>query len=627
MKLRKLEIHNIASIEDAVIDFEASPLAESNVVLITGETGSGKSTILDAICLALYATTPRMNNTEMDGKWQENDVDEMDITDTMQLMRKNTNEAYVRLSFLGSDGNEYNAEWSVFRKTKKLNRTWLLKNLTRPEASPQEGNGKGSAKDNEIKQAIQAAVGLTFDQFCRTTMLAQGEFTRFLKSSNKEKAAILEKITNTEQYARIGAKVFDLTHRKYEKEMNDVDPAKKEQQPLPAEKRKELEERIKAIVEQSKSLNAQLEAEQNKETWLSTEQTLLANQKDAQDKLLHAKAGMETSDFKAKQQNVTDWDSTEEARKYLTAIKAANETIQLENQNIQRLQASYIRMLNGQEFIHQKINSVSADIQKIEEEINAEGGQPASLEELDRQKDAALTLIGNIDTAKAHVKNYFDKKRERGTEQSRLDELKKKIEEQSKQYEDLKPKVDAANADFKERDAQYERLNLAVDTLAQKLREKLKLGKRCPICGQQVQSLDAVPHEQELRDIVKEAQKKRDEAKKNYDDLLRQQNACVIWLNQNIPTYDKDLKAFNEDKSLDKAKNDALISLDKCNIKQLDEHTDEVLEQAKINANEQKAIIDDKIKRTKYRDGLQRTLDNLKKDQESIEPIVKQMCP
>ena len=93
MKLKKLEIHNIASIEDAVIDFEAKPLSESNVILITGETGAGKSTILDAICLTLYATTPRMNNTEMDGKWQENDADEMNVTDTLQLMRKNTAEA------------------------------------------------------------------------------------------------------------------------------------------------------------------------------------------------------------------------------------------------------------------------------------------------------------------------------------------------------------------------------------------------------------------------------------------------------------------------------------------------------------------------------------------------------
>ena len=201
MKLKKLEIHNIASIEDAVIDFEAKPLVDSNVILITGETGAGKSTILDAICLTLYATTPRMSNSEMDGTWQENDTDKLDITDTLQLMRKGTTEAYARLSFLGSDGNAYEAEWHAERKKKNLSRTWSLKNLSHPQASPMVGNGKGGGKDKEIVAAIQAAVGLTFDQFCRTTMLAQGEFTRFLKSGKKEQATILEKITNTEQYA------------------------------------------------------------------------------------------------------------------------------------------------------------------------------------------------------------------------------------------------------------------------------------------------------------------------------------------------------------------------------------------------------------------------------------------
>ena len=68
MKLRQLNIHNIASIEDAVIHFDKEPLSNSEVFLITGITGSGKSTILDAICLCLYADTPRLDNTSMEGE-------------------------------------------------------------------------------------------------------------------------------------------------------------------------------------------------------------------------------------------------------------------------------------------------------------------------------------------------------------------------------------------------------------------------------------------------------------------------------------------------------------------------------------------------------------------------------
>lgn len=624
MKLKKLEIHNIASIENAVIDFEASPLAQSNVILITGETGSGKSTILDAICLALYATTPRMNNTEMDGKWQENETDNLDIMDTLQLMRKNTEKAYARLSFQGSDGIDYIAEWHVERKTKNLNRVWSLKNITHREASPLIGNGKGSTKDNEIKQAIQDAVGLTFDQFCRTTMLAQGEFTQFLKSSNKEKAAILEKITNTEQYARIGAKVYELTS-KYKKEMEEVDPSEKEKELLPSDKRNELESRIKEIEKEQNSMGEQRDAEQKKVSWLLTEKNYRTKKTEAEVKLNESQAAKQEEEFKTKQQNVQDWDSTEDARKCLSTINDANVTIQEANQTIQRLQASYIKLLNGQEYIHQKINSISGEIQTIDDEINAEGGQPVSLEELDTQKDDVLTLIGNIGTAKAHLKTYFTKMQERSNAQTKLEELKKKIEEQSKQNEDLKPQVEAANLKFKEWDAQYERLNLAVDTLAQKLRENLKMGKRCPICGQQVQSLDAIPHEQELQNIVQEAQRKRDEAKRLFDRLKEQQNSYIIWLNQNAPSYDKDLKAFNEDKSLDEARNEALKSLGKCNIKQLDGQPKEALEQVEINANKQKNAIDNKINRLKRRENLQWDLNNLKGEKKNIDSSLYQM--
>ena len=624
MKLKKLEIHNIASIEDAVIDFEAKPLSDSNVILITGETGAGKSTILDAICLALYATTPRMNDSEMDGKWEENDTDTLDITDTMQLMRKNTLEAYTRLSFFGNDGNTYMAEWHVARKKKKLERTWSLNNETHPEASPQPGNGKGSGKDKEMAEAIQAAVGLTFDQFCRTTMLAQGEFTRFLKCSNKEKAAILEKITNTEQYAKIGAKVYDLTHNKYEDEKDAVDP-KKMKQSLPKEERKALEENIQAIGPRLASLINQLETAQKKEIWLSTEKNLLDNQKKAQDALEQAQKALETDEFKATVKDVGDWDGTEDARNSMIAIQSAEKTIISANQTLQQLQPRYVTLLNGRAFIHQEVDNLTGQLEKINDEINAEGGQPVPLEELKKQKDDALTLMGDIGTTKVRVEAYFTKVKDREKEQTKLEEKKKDIEKTSQWLNNLKPKVDEAKTQYESLEKEYERLNLAINTLAEKLRANLQVNHKCPICGQAVKSLDTVPHEQQLQDIVAEAKAKRDTAKKLYDDLSDQQNKGVIWLKQNVPAYEKEKEAFDNDQSLQTAWKAAMDALAKCNITALDEHTTEAIEQAKGKVETKKSDLEKKIARAEKQDKLQHRLDDLKKVAGNVEPSLNKM--
>ena len=152
------------------------------------------------------------------------------------------------------------------------------------------------------------------------------------------------------------------------------------------------------------------------------------------------------------------------------------------------------------------------------------------------------------------------------------------------------------------------------------------MNHKCPICGQAVKSLDSVPHEKQLQAIVAQAKKKRDDAKQLFDDLSDKYNKCTIWLNQNVPTYNKDVQAFNEDKSLNKAKDDVLLSLGKCDIKTLDEHTNEVLEQAKKKAEEQKENLEVKITRAKNREKLQRDFDDLKKDKDIIEPSLNQMC-
>ena len=125
MKLQQLIIKNLASIEEATIDFEHGPLAEESIFLICGETGAGKSTILDAICLALYNDTPRMQRSPKEkytdvGHTFSDKKEEINIDDVRQLMRRNTAEAWVELSFIGSNEIPYLARWYVAKARKKV---------------------------------------------------------------------------------------------------------------------------------------------------------------------------------------------------------------------------------------------------------------------------------------------------------------------------------------------------------------------------------------------------------------------------------------------------------------------------------------------------------------------------
>ena len=312
--------------------------------------------------------------------------------------------------------------------------------------------------------------------------------------------------------------------------------------------------------------------------------------------------------------NVQDWDRTADARNWLSDIREAKKTIHHADQTIQQLQSRYLTLLNGQAFIHQTIASITEQIKKINDEIQAEGDKQVSANELGQQKEEVLTMIGNIRVAKAEVKTYFDKQTAREKTQKELEEKVHTISKTTKQLEGLLPKVEEAKKDYEGLDKEYERLNLAVDTLAEKLRENLQVNHKCPICGQAVHSLDTVPHEEQLQAIVTQAKKKRDDAKKVFDELNNQQNNYTIWLKQNKSAYDNELKAFQEDQSLSKAKEAALRSLEKCQITQLEEHTDGALEQSMKKAEQQKTDLEKKIKRAMNCENLQRNLDDLTKN-------------
>ncbi|MEI3156413.1 MAG: AAA family ATPase [Muribaculaceae bacterium] len=241
MKLKTLDIENIASFEKASVDFDNGPLGNADIFLINGETGSGKSTLLDAICLALYDNTPRMNAGGRGDK--ENMPDNITYGNPMRLLRLNTNQGLVRLIF-EAYGDNWEALWTVRRIRErrrkkdeepgtKLKREWTLTNLRTRETMTQI---------REINTAVARLTGLDFGQFCRTTMLSQGEFAAFLKSDVDEKAALLQKITGLDKFEKAGKKIFAITSakdriRQAAKERRDALVA----QALSGERRAELE--------------------------------------------------------------------------------------------------------------------------------------------------------------------------------------------------------------------------------------------------------------------------------------------------------------------------------------------------------------------------------------------------
>ena len=448
MKLQKLIIHNIASIEHAEIDFEAEPLASSEVFLITGKTGAGKTTILDAICLALYNNTPRLESKYFDDKIVDNQ-DLMQANDKRQLMRKNTAEAWVELTFTGSNGIPYKASWYVALGRKKIgqkiqDKQWNLTNLK---------DNTTMTKTNEITTEIQAAIGLDFSQFCRTTMLAQGEFTRFLRSKDDEKAAILEKITGASIYSKIGAKIFEL-HREKKQDWQNALNKIADTPTLSDEEITNRNEELKHLTEQENTLKVEKEASLGKLQWLKANTDNIAAVETAKKEHEAALATISSEEFSIRKQLVSDWNATINARQWNDEAQKASENIALQEAALKSLSADFVTLLGGQKYASERKNELEKQKSEADSFLESESGMRSVYENL----QTILSNISSITKNEGEIDKYTNQReKEQANIIEKLTPAKTQAESEAQKAKEL---YEQKKAEHAKRHRNLQELNL-----------------------------------------------------------------------------------------------------------------------------------------------------------------------
>ena len=266
MKFLQLEILNLASLDKQggeVINFEEGALGESTIFSIVGPTGSGKSTLLDAICLALYNRAPRYprkkgdknQSIEIFGATDASESNRLAPTDSRNILTRGKKEGYSKLTFLANNGSIYRAEWHVrFQRVRYENAKTALYKITK--------NGEEITEETTDWNELPNIIGLDYDQFLRTVLIAQGSFANFLTAKENERYELLEKLIGCEEtYTNIATeikKAKDQATDAYNQMAASVEAVK--QNLLNDEELVQLKEEIARLEKAEKELDSQLQA-------------------------------------------------------------------------------------------------------------------------------------------------------------------------------------------------------------------------------------------------------------------------------------------------------------------------------------------------------------------------------
>lgn len=507
MKILAIRLKNLTSIEGMVeVDFTAEPLHSAGIFAISGPTGAGKSTLLDALCLALYDKSPRFATSVESVNLADVGDNQINQSDVRNLLRRGTSDGYAEVDFLGIDGRRYRSRWSVRRTRNKISGSLQPQTMEVKELDT-EKEFQGTKKELLIQ--LVELVGLTYEQFTRTVLLAQNDFATFLKSKGAAKAELLEKLTGTGVYSRISQEVYARNKAAQEEvtliqnRMNVIE-LMPEEELLALQKEKELlaEKRvtgIKLLAEQNEQLNVvrslkmqedlwkkKQQEEQEEQARLKMLQGALASQEEG---LVHFKAQWEAIQpdlKKARQLDVqiqSQQDSYTQSKQMLqSANKQVSEQEQKMRMATEQLQVSYSslnRLLN-----HVGIEK-ALQLEQVEEILRQEADKLTAGINTNEERLLRLNSFGYPLLTEEQMKLQKELTRQQNIRQLTETQTKTKaeIERLEKETTDCLKQLTEQETALKVTQRLYENARMAVGKDVKALRQQLQEGEACPVCG------------------------------------------------------------------------------------------------------------------------------------------------
>lgn len=512
MKILAIRGRNLASLEgDFEIDFTVEPLLSAGIFAISGPTGAGKSTLLDTMCLALFARTPRTDQAkENNVKLQDVSNEQLSQSDPRFLLRRGTSSGFAEVDFMALNGHRYRTRWSVARARDKENGRLQNPRLALYNLDKEEEE-QGTRSD--LQARIIDLIGLTFEQFTRSVLLAQNDFSTFLKAEQGEKASLLEKLTGTELYSAISRQIFERNARA--KEAFDLIQTRIQGiELLTDEEENDLRIRLAGTEKELQRVEkAKAEQQALQEAVRSIEQQITIRQrqqKEAADKLVHAtelltvarheyEKGVEEQQqsearFKSLQQEIL------QARKLDIQLDAAIRDLshseqQLKNVTLRKgeaekkYQAAILRQKLGMEEIarltawrerYKEKESIAEQLSALLLHLDAASAARSGVEAANRSIETLRQEVVALNKQLASLQQTSANKQQ----------ALKQAEEDYRSLEEKLKAVDASALDKQIEKLRQEREQLLIEQARleasgniKDLRGRLQDGQPCPVCG------------------------------------------------------------------------------------------------------------------------------------------------